>query len=145
MKKVLPFLIAALMIPGVALAKGPTSGNGPSGTHGKAKVLYVLKGNLSAYQAYDSTTSTNGSITIDVKRANRHGWALKGMQLQFTGMVTSNTKISLPDGVTVITDGDRGIVKVRAPREPRSMSGADLAAILTALPVKQVVDQGSAS
>jgi hypothetical protein len=144
MKKVLPLLIAALMIPGVALAKGPNTGSGP-GSHGKAKVLYVLKGDLSAYQAYDSTTSTDGSITIDVKRANRHGWALKGMQLQFSGMVTSNTKISLPDGVTVITDGDRGIVKVRAPREPRSMSGSALAAILTALPVKQVVDQGPAS
>jgi hypothetical protein len=45
----------------------------------------------------------------------------------------------------VIADGDRGLVKVRAPREPRDTSGSDLAAILTALPVRQVVDQGPAS
>ena len=138
MKKVLPLLIAALMIPGVALAKGNPN-------HGKAKVQYVLKGKLSAYAAYDSGTSMNGSITIDVARANRHGRALKGMQLVFKGMVTSSTKISLADGVTLITDTDRGIVKVRAPREPRSMPGLDLAAILTALPVRQIVDQGASS
>jgi hypothetical protein len=142
MKKVLPFAIAALMIPSVALAKGPPSGHQ---NHGKAKVQYVLKGNLSGYSPYDSATSTNGSIAIDVKHANRHGRALKGMSLTFTGEVASNTKIVLRDGVTVITDGDRGLVKVRAPREPRDMSGSDLAAILTALSVRQVVDQGAAS
>ena len=142
MKKVLPFAIAALMIPSVALAKGPPSGHQ---NHGKAKVLYVLKGNLSGYSAFDSATSTNGSITIDVKRANRHGRALKDMSLTFTGEVTSATKITLADGVTVIADNDLGIVKVRAPREPRSMSGDDLAAILTALPVRHVIDQGPAS
>ena len=145
MKKLVPLLIAALMIPGVALAKGPNPNKGGHGNHGKAKVKYVLKGNLSGYTAYDSATSTNGSITIDVMRANRHGSVLKGTQLTFTGMVVSSTKISLSDGVTVITDGDRGIVKVRAPREPRDISASDLGAILTALPVRQVVDQGSAS
>jgi hypothetical protein len=144
MKKVLPLLIAALMVPGVALAKGDPN-TGGQGNHGKANVKYVLKGDLSAYAAYDSSTSTNGSITIDVKRANRHGRALKGMQLTFDGMVTSSTKISLPDGVTVITDNDRGMVTVRAPREPRSMSGDDLAAILTALPVRHVIDQQDAT
>ena len=145
MKKLLPLLIAALMIPGVALAKGPKPGQGPAGSHGKAKVVYLLKGSLSAYTAYDSSTSTNGSITLDVKRANRHGRALKDTQLVFTGMVTSGTKISLSNGVTVIADGDRGIVKVRAPREPKTMSGSDLTAVLTALPVRQVLDQGPAS
>jgi len=142
MKKVLPFAIAALMIPSVALAKGAPSGHQ---NHGKAKVLYVLKGNLSGYSAFDSATSTNGSITIDVKRANRHGRALKDMSLTFTGEVASTTRIALPDGVTVIADNDRGLVKVRAPKESRSMSGSDLAAILTALPVRQIVDQGPAS
>jgi len=67
------------------------------------------------------------------------------MSLTFTGGLASNTKIVLRDGVTVIADGDRGLVKVRAPREPRDTSGSDLAAILTALPVRQVVDQGQAS
>jgi len=145
MKKVVPFAIAALMIPSVALAKGPNPTKGPHQNHGKAKVLYVLKGNLSGYSPFDSATSANGSITIDVKRANRHGRALKDMSLTFTGGLASNTKIVLRDGVTVIADGDRGIVKVRAPREPRDTSGSDLTAILTALPVRQVVDQGQAS
>jgi hypothetical protein len=142
-KKLIPFAIAALLVPGAALAKG--NPNAPHQNHGKAKVLYVLKGKLSGYSAYDATTPMNGSITIDVSRANRHGRALKNMSLTFNGEVTSNTKISLPDGVTVIADNDLGLVKVRAPREPRSMSGSDLAAILTALPVRQVVDQGPAS
>ena len=33
----------------------------------------------------------------------------------FTGEVASTTKVVLRDGVTVIADGDRGVVKVRAP------------------------------
>src|SRR5439155_21511356 len=105
----------------------------PQGNRGKANVKYVLKGDLSGYSAYDSATSTNGSITIDVKRANRHGRALKGMSLTFTGEVASTTKIVLRDGVTVVTDGDRGLVKVRAPREPKVMSGADRGAVVSAL------------
>jgi hypothetical protein len=145
MKKVLPLMIAALLIPGAALAKGPKPGKVPGGNNGKAKVLYVLKGKLSGYTAYDSSTSTNGNVTIDVSRANRHGRALKGMQLIFTGEITSGTRITLRDGVSVIADTDRGLVKVRAPREPKSMSGTDLAAILTTLAVRQVVDQGPAS
>lgn len=145
MKKVLPLMIVALLIPGVALAKGPKPGKGPGYNNGKAKVLYVLKGKLSAYSPYDSTSSTNGSITIDVSRANRHGRALKGMQLVFTGEIASGTRITLRDGVTAIADNDKGLVKVRAPREPKSMSGSDLAAILTTLAVRQVVDQGPAS
>jgi hypothetical protein len=145
MKKVLPFAIAALMIPSVALAKGPNSNKGSHGNHGKAKVQYVLKGELSGYSAFDSSTSTNGSITIAVKHANRHGRALKDMSLTFTGEVASTTKVVLQDGVTVIADGDLGIVKVRAPKEPKDMSGTDLAAVLTALSVRQIVDKGPAS
>jgi hypothetical protein len=145
MKKLLPFVIAALLVPSVALAKAPNPNSGTHSNHGKAKVLYILKGTLSGYAAYDSVTPANGSITIDVARANRHGRALKDMSLTFTGEVTSTTRVSLSDGVTVVADNDLGIVKVRAPKEPRSMSGSDLAAILTALPVRQIVDQGPAS
>jgi hypothetical protein len=142
MKRVIPFLLVALLIPGAALAKGkpPTTGS----NHGKAKVQYILKGNLSAYTAFDSGTNTDGSITITVTRANRHGWALKGAALTFP-MVSANTKVVLENGVTVITNGDRGIVKVRAPKEPRDMSAADLTAILTGMPVRQIIDQGSSS
>jgi hypothetical protein len=144
MKKVLLLVIFALVIPGAALAKGNPN-KGPHTNHGKAKVKYVLKGTLSGYSAYDSSTDTNGNITIVVNRANRHGRALKGMTLTFTGEVVSATKVKLPDGATLIADNDNGIVKVRAPKEPKSMSGSDLAAILTALPVRQIVDQGPSS
>jgi hypothetical protein len=141
-KKVLPFAVAALMIPGVALAKGPQQGTHTN--NGKAKVMYVLKGTLSAFSPYNSSTG-NGSITIAVTHSNRHGKALVGTSLTFTGMVASNTKVVLPDGITVITDGDRGIVKLRAPKEPRDISASDLAAVLTALPIRQIIDQGASS
>jgi hypothetical protein len=144
MKKVLPFAIAALMIPSVALAKGAPPTAGTHTNHGKAKVQYILRGTLSAFTPFVSP-STNGSITINVTSANRHGRALKTMSLTFTGMVTSNTKVVLPDGVTVITNGDNGIVKVRAPKEPKDITGSALAAILTALPVRQIIDQGTSS
>jgi hypothetical protein len=142
MRKLLPFVIAPLLIPGVALAKGKPPATGTHTNMGKPKVQYILKGDLSAFTAFDSSTNTNGSITILVDSSNRHGRALKGMSLTFTGMVTSNTKVVLGNGLTVITDGDQGMVKVRAPKEPKDMSGSDLAAILTALPVRQVIDQG---
>ena len=94
MKRVLPFVIAALPIPGVALAK-PNPNKGTHPNHGKAKVQYILKGQLSGFTAFDSSTSTNGSITITVMHSNRHGRVLKGMSLTFDGMVTSSTKVVL--------------------------------------------------
>jgi hypothetical protein len=143
-KRVLPFVIVALLIPGVALAK-PNPDKGTHSNHGKAKVQYILKGQLSAYSAFDSSTSTNGSITITVMHSNRHGRVLKGLSLTFDGMVTSSTKVVLGDGVTVITDNDLGIVKVRAPKQPKDVSGSDLATLLTGMPVRQIIGQGSSS
>ena len=133
MKKVLPFVLAALMIPGVALAKGPNPKAGTHPNHGKAKVMYVLKGMIYAYVAYDSTTQTNGSITIDVKSSNRHGKLLDGQ----TGVLITvgpNTKIELRNGVTTIAaaqPGDLGTVKVRAPR--LAFKSATLSDVETAL------------
>lgn len=144
MKRVLPFVMFALLIPGVALAK-PNPNTGTHQNHGKAKVQYILKGQLSAFTAFDSSTSTNGSITIAVTHSNRHGRALKDMSLTFDGMVTSSTKVVLGDGVTVIADNDLGVVKVRAPKQPRDVSGSDLAALLTGIPVRQIIDQGVSS
>jgi hypothetical protein len=143
MKKLLPFAIAALMIPSVALAKGPSTKSHTN--HGKAKVQYILHGTLSASTAFDSTTSTNGSITITATHSNRHGRVLKNQPLTFMGMVTANTKVVLNDGVTVITNGDQGIVKIRAPKESKDISASDLTALLTALPVRQIIDQGTSS
>ena len=81
MKKVLPFVLAALMIPSVALAKGPNPNAGSHTNHGKARVMYVLKGMIYAYTAYDSSTSTPGSVTIDVNHSNRHGRLLVGQTI----------------------------------------------------------------
>jgi hypothetical protein len=145
MKKLLPIVIAALMIPSVALAKGPNPNKGGHGNHGKATVQYILKGTLSTFTAFDSTTSTNGSITITVTHSNRHGSVLKGQSLTFMGMVTSSTKIVLPDGVTVITNSDNGIVKLRAPKQAKDVSASDLATLLTGMPVRQIIDQGTSS
>ena len=133
MKKLLPFLLAALVIPSVALAKGKPPTAGTHTNHGKAKVMYVLKGMVYAYAAYDSTTQTNGSITIDVKSSNRHGKLLNGQTgVQIT--VGPNTKIELKNGVTSIAasqPGDLGMVKVRAPR--LAFKSATLSDVETAL------------
>ena len=133
MKKFLPFAIVALMIPSVALAKGKPPTAGTHTNHGKASVMYVLKGMIYAYTPYDSTTQTNGSITIDVKSSNRHGKLLNGQ----TGVpitVGPNTKIELRNGVTTIAaaqPGDLGTVKVRAPR--LAFKSATLSDVETAL------------
>lgn len=132
MKKLLPFVIAALMIPSVALAKGKPPTAGTHTNHGKANVMYVLKGMVYAYTAYDSTTSTPGSITIDVNHSNRHGRLLVGQTIQIP--VGPNTKLNLENGVTAVAaaqPGDNGMVKVRAPR--LAFKGAALPDLQTAL------------
>jgi hypothetical protein len=148
MKKLLPLMIAALMIPSVALAKGSPNA-GTHTNHGKANVMYVLHGTIYAYVAYNATTQTNGSITIDVKSSNRHGKLLDGQTgVQLT--VGPNTKIELENGVTAIAataqQGDLGMVKVRAPR--LAFKDASLAAVQTALQnhaAHMVTDWGPAS
>lgn len=143
MKKVLPFAVAALLIPSVAFARGKPPTAGTHTNHGKAKIQYILHGTLSGFSAFDS--GTNGSITIDVLHANRHGRVLDGSSLTFDGMVTDGTRVVLADGVTMVADNDHGIVKVRAPKEPKDVSATDLATILTGMPVRQVIDQGASS
>jgi len=136
MKKALILVLAALAIPSVALAAKPAA----QGGKGAPKVTYVLKGTLSGYTAYDSSTSTNGSITILVSHANYHGRALKGQTLTFP--VGPNTKVTLDNGVTAITDGDTGIVTVRAPKK---IAPADLASTLQTYTARHIIDQGTSS
>ena len=147
MKKVLPFAIAALMIPSVALAKGAPTNKGTHANHGKAKVMYVLKGMIYAYTAYDSTTSTPGSITIDVSHSNRHGKLLVGTTLTVT--VGVDTNVRLKDGVTSVAaslPGDVGMVKIRASRLAfKSATSPDVQNALLNQPAFQVVDSGPAS
>jgi hypothetical protein len=147
MKKVLPFVLAALMIPSVALAKGPNPKAGTHPNHGKAKVMYVLKGMIYAYTPYDSSTSTPGSVTIDVNHSNRHGRLLVGQTITIS--LGANTKINLENGVTSIAlsqPGDLGMVKVRSPKLAfKSAALTDLQTALQNQPAHMVTDWGPAS
>jgi len=135
MRKLIVLLVVAVAIPtSVAVAKGKPTSPGKSAP----KVQYILKGTLSGYTAFDSSTSTNGSITILVTRSNRHGKALVGQTLTFTGEVTASTKVTLHDGATTITDGDTGIVKIKALKR---IDPSALAATLQTSPVRQIIDQ----
>jgi hypothetical protein len=115
MKKALVFLVAALALPtSVALANPSHPSKG-----GKSapKVQYILKGTLSAYQAYDSSTNTDGTITIDVKHSNYHGRALKNQSLTFT--LTAKSKVTFRHKSSLATDTAtaKGVILVRAPKK----------------------------
>jgi hypothetical protein len=133
MKKALLLVLAALMIPSVALAAKP-SHHGPKS---QPQVRYRVSGTLSNYSPYDSVTPQNGSITILVKHANRRGHVLKGQTLTFP--VDANTKIYFAQGVTAITNGDRGAIAVRAAKK---IAAADLAATLQLSPALRIHDNG---
>ena len=147
MKKVLPFAIAALIVPGVALAKGPNPNKGTHPNKGKAKVMYVLKGMIYDYSAYVSSTSTPGSITIDVNHSNRHGKLLVGQTITIS--VGAKTKIRLKNGVTSIAaaqPGDRGMIKVRASKLAfKSATLTDVQNALQDQPAHMVTDWGPPS
>lgn len=125
------FLIAisclALLVPAAALAKGKPAQPGKSAP----KVMYVLKGTLTAYTAANG--STNGSVTITVKSSNHHGASLKNQTLTFA--VSSATKV-----VGKFTANDKGMVKLRGPK-----AGLGDSATFGTLVVKQVIDQGASS
>jgi hypothetical protein len=107
MKKAIVLLVVALAIPtSVAFAKA-------SPTHGKSnpRVMYVLKGTLSSYQA--ATADLAGSISITVNHSNYHGRALKGQTLTFP--TTVDTRVTFKNGATQITDGAKGVLKFKAP------------------------------
>lgn len=136
MKRVIIFLLAALALAvptGAAFAKSP---NAHQGNLGKSapNVRYILKGTLSGYIAFDSSTSTDGQITILVKRANRHGRALKDASLTFT--VTATTKVRFKhEKQTTINDGDKGIITLRAPKRITGDLAAALPGLATGLHV----------
>jgi hypothetical protein len=147
MKKLLPFVIAALMIPSVALAKGKPPTAGTHTNHGKARVMYVLKGMVYAYTAFDSTTSTPGSITIDVSHSNRHGKLLVGQTITLS--TDAKTTLLLKNGVTSVAasqPGDVGTVKIRASRLAfKSATLADVQNTMLNQPAFQIIDKGPAS
>ena len=149
MKKLLPFVIAALMVPSVALAKGKPPTAGTHTNHGKAKVMYVLKGLLSSYTAFTpavgSSPAVDGQITIQVQHSNRHGKLLVGQTITID--LGQNSKINLENGLTQIApSGDYGMVKVRGPK--LAFKGAALTDLTVALqnqPAHMVTDWGPPS
>jgi hypothetical protein len=138
MKRALVFVVAALALPTSVAFAQPS--HPATGGKSAPKVMYVLKGSLSTYTAYDSATSTNGSITILVKHSNYHAKALVGSSMTFT--LTSQARVTNGHGkpVTQITDGTKGVLKFKAPL--RMPKGTDLVSALpTAANVKHVIAQ----
>jgi hypothetical protein len=123
MKKAIVLLVVALAIPtSVAFAKA-------SPTRGKSnpRVMYVLKGALSSYQA--ATTTADGSISITVNHSNYHGRLLKGQTLTFS--TTAQTRVTMVNGATTISDGAKGVLKFKAPLARKASDATALATTLT--------------
>jgi hypothetical protein len=150
-KKFLVLAIVALVVPSVALAAKPnppgksqdTHGNPVSASHAP-KVLYVLKGVLTAYTAAPdaSTCPSSGSVTITVNRANHQRAAFKSLTqpLSLSFCVDPKTRIVVKGGGD-LTLGDRGIVKVRYAKKFDPTDTAQLTDFQLAV-AKQVIDQG---
>jgi hypothetical protein len=117
-------------------ATGVTGATGATGVTHPAKpptVMFVLRGTLRNYTAATSTTS--GSISITVHSSNFEKKSLKTMTLTFS--TNSNTTVVLHTD-KAIANGDRGIVKVRAPKN----SSATVLQTKTAF---QIIGQGTSS
>jgi hypothetical protein len=135
MRKVLVVLIAALLVPAAAVAKGKPT-NPASQSKAAPKVMYVLRGTVTAY-------SNPGSVTITVTRANRVGKNLTAAlnSTSVTLNVAASTKVVLHNGAAVAT-GDKVVVKVRGPKAIADFMTALNSNSLTAF---QVIDQGAPS
>jgi hypothetical protein len=120
-RRTLTLVALALAITSVALATTAQASKGKS--RAAPKVTYILKGTLSNFTA--ASTTTDGSVTLDVNHSNYHARALVGQQLTFGISMTTPTNLM---GGTII-NGARGIVKFRAPLR---VSNTTLLAALTA-------------
>jgi hypothetical protein len=129
-KMMIALVAAALLVPTVALAKGKPSDPGSQGKSAP-KVMYVLRGTLTAFTPANGTT--NGLVTINVTGANHHGASLKGKSLTFA--VSAASKI-----VGTWTANDKGIVKLRGAK-----TGLGDPSTFPTLVARQVIDQGSST
>jgi hypothetical protein len=129
MKKAIVLAVAALALPSVALAKPPATHTNQS--KAAPKVMYVLKGTLSAY--VPATSTQDGSITIFVTHSNYHGRALKNTS--FTFPVAMNTRVTYQNGTSAATISGtataKGMVKFRAPKNVQGGNSALAAALPT--------------
>jgi len=123
----------ALAVAPAALAAKPTPPQHPSGAGKPHAVTYVLHGALSHFTPANG--STPGSIIVVVSASNHHGAALKGQALKFA--LSASSKVEF-DSDKQITDGERGLVQVRAPKN------TDATTLQTLTP-RMVIDQGAAS
>ena len=98
--------------PTTAATTGATGDNDATHPAATPTVMYVLRGTISNYSA--ETTSTTGSVSITVKSSNFEQKTLKSMTLTF--VVNSKTTVVLHND-KAIAIGDRGIVKIRAPKK----------------------------
>jgi hypothetical protein len=133
MNKLITTLIAALVVPAVALAAKPTTTTTTTTTPKVPQVMYILKGKLTAYSAANG--STKGSVSILVKSANYNGASLKTQTLTFA--TSSSTKVVAPHGV--VKPNDTGLVKVRGPK--KAAANTTLAAVLQAATAFEILDQ----
>ena len=91
---------SALLAPAAALGAKPVTG---------PETMVVLRGTLSAFTA--PTATTTGSVTVLVSGGNAASRPYRGLTLTFT--LGTATKVAY-DGDGLITDGEVGLVKIRA-------------------------------
>jgi hypothetical protein len=127
---ILLLAVAAFVAPAAALATKPPHPTTPA----TPTVAYILRGTLTAYTPANG--GTPGSVTIAVKSAisgtNHVAAALRGHS--YTLVVTSDTKVTLHNGV--FTANDKGTVKFRGHKGLTDASGQT---------ATQVIDQGPSS
>jgi hypothetical protein len=130
LKPTLLLTTLALVVAPAALAAKPPQH--PSGAAKPHAVTYVLHGALSHFSP--ATGSTPGSITLVVSASNHHGAALKGQTLKFA--LSAGSKVVF-DADKQISDGERGLIQVRAPKNTNATT-------LQTLTPRMVIDQGAA-
>jgi hypothetical protein len=138
MKKLFVFAALALAVPSLALAAKPPS----HATHGKSApmVMYVLKGTFSNFAA--ATATSNGTVRLTVTHSNFHAKTLVTTPpTALTINVSSKTHVVMHGNATAISNGDRGVVKLRAPLHAPA---AGLITAMTSIPTVAavVIDQG---
>jgi hypothetical protein len=122
----------ALVAAPAALAAKPVTPAHSNAAPKAHAVTFVLHGTLSNFVAANGATP--GKITVLVSAANHHGAALKGQTLTFA--LTADSKVVF-DADKQLTDGERGLVKVRAPKKTD-------ATVLQTISAAMVIDQGAA-
>jgi hypothetical protein len=123
----------ALVVAPAALAAKPITPKNPNAAPKPHAVTFVLHGTLSHFTA--ATGATPGTITVLVSKANHHGPTLKGQTLTFA--LSASSKVVF-DSDKQLTDGEHGLVKVRAPKKTD-------ATVLQTISAGMVIDQGAAT